>query len=102
MARSHEITKLLVEDFQIIMQTTGGYASHLNGAVERTHRTDGDTVRSMLYCAGLPDKFWCFALLYANYVHRRWCIYPEIITPYEKWTKLKPSFHKLHVFGATV
>lgn len=102
LARSHEINSMLVEEFQIIMQTTGGYASHLNGAVERGNRTDADTVRSMLYSAGLPDEFWCFALLYANYVHRRWCTYPETVTPYEKWTKTKPSFNKIHVFGATV
>lgn len=102
LARCEEIPKMLVEEFGITMQTTGGYASHLNGTVERSHRTSSESVRTFLYTAGLSDEFWCFALMYANYVARRWCQYPDTITPYEKWTHTKPSFNKLHIFGATI
>ena len=102
LARSYEINNMLVTEFQVVMQTTGGYASHLNGCTERGHRTDSDGVKTSLYAAGLHDKFWCFALLYNNYINRRWCKYPENITPYEKWCKIKPSFRKLHIFGAAI
>jgi len=102
LARSYEVNKMLVEDFQIVMQTTGGYSSHLNGITERGHRTDADSIRTSLYAAGLPNKYWCFALLHSNYINRRWCRYPQTITPYEQWTNTKPSYNKLHVFGATI
>jgi len=102
LARSYEINKMLVEEFQIVMQTTGGYSSHLNGVTERGHRTDADSIRTSLYAAGLSHEYWCFALLHSNYINRRWCRYPNTITPYEQWTKTKPSFNKLHIFGSTI
>lgn len=102
LARCTELNKLLVEDFQIVMQSTGGYASHLNGVTERGHRSDANTIRTSLYAAGLEDKYWCFALMHSNFLNRRWCRYPETSTPYEKWNNTKPSFNKLHVFGATI
>ena len=102
LARSYEVNKILIEECGIIMQSTGDYASNLNGIVERGHRTDGDVIRASLYAADLPDSFWCYSLMYANHINRRWCVYPETTTPYELWTKQKPSFNKFHIFGATV
>jgi len=83
LARSKDVNKMLVEDFQIIMQTTGGYASHLNGVTEREHRTDADSIRTSLYAAGLDDNLWCYALLHSTFINRRWCRYPSTVTPYE-------------------
>jgi len=102
LARSYDINKMLVEEFKVVMQSTGGYASHLNGITERGHRTDSDAIKTSLYAAALDDEFWCFALLYDNYVNRRWCKYPDTVTPYEKWCKTKPSFRKLYIFGAAI
>ena len=102
LARCEELNQMLLNEFQVVMQTTGGYASHLNGVTERGHRTDANTIRTSLYSAGLGDEYWCFALMHSNFVNRRWCRYPETLTPYEKWNHTKPSFRKLHVFGATI
>ena len=102
LARNCEIPKMLTEEYQIIMQTTGGYASHLNGITERGHRTDADSIRSSLYASGLSDEYWCFALMHSNFISRRWCRYPDTTTPYEKWNKRKPSFSKMHIFRATI
>ena len=102
LARNCEIPKMLTEEYQIVMQTTGGYASHLNGITERGHRTDADSIRSSLYAAGLSDEYWCFALMHSNFISRRWCRYPDSTTPYEKWNQRKPSFSKMHIFGATI
>jgi len=102
LARCEELNKMLLNEFQIVMQTTGGYASHLNGITERGHRTDANTIRTSLYSAGLGDEYWCFALMHSNFVNRRWCRYPDKVTPYEKWHNTKPSFRKLHIFGATL
>ena len=40
--------------------------------------------------------------MYAIYIKRRWCNYPESITPYEKWFGSKPSFNHIHIFGAPI
>ena len=90
---------MLVEELQVVMQTTEGYASHLSGCTERGHRTDGDMVRSLLYSASLGDEYWCFALMYSAFIARRWCNYPQIHTPYEKWHGKKPSYSNIHIFG---
>lgn len=43
------------------METTGNYASFLNGKVDRPHRTITAMVRAMLLNAGLPSTLWCYA-----------------------------------------
>ena len=40
--------------------------------------------------------------MHHQFIKRRWCNYPKIITPYEAWHKKKPSFKMMHVFGATM
>ena len=57
LTRSYEVNNLLLEEFGIIMQSTGGNASNLNGIVEKGHRTDGNVIRASLYAADLPDSF---------------------------------------------
>jgi hypothetical protein len=42
------------------METTGGYASFLNGKVERPHRTIANMVRAMFLNAGLNRNLWCY------------------------------------------
>jgi len=102
LARSTEINKMLIDEFDIIMHSTGGYASHLNGITERGHRTDADSIKASLYAANLDDKYWCFALLHSNFINRRWCRYPTTTTPYELWTGKKPDFRTMHIFGASI
>ena len=101
LARSYEVNQLLIS-LNVIMETTGGYSSHLNGKDERQHRTHAEAVRSMLYLAGLPESFWCLALAYHTFLQRRWCNYPETVTPYEKWHKNKPDYRSIHMFGVPV
>ena len=101
LARSQQVCQLLI-DLKIIMQTTGGYASNLLGKDERQHRALAEMITSMLYAANLPPSYWCFAIMYAIYIKRRWCNYPESTTPYEKWFGSKPSFKHLHIFGAPI
>ena len=83
LARSQQVCQLLTS-LNIIMQTTGGYASNLLGKDERQHRTIAEMITSMLYSANLPAKYWCFAIMYAIYVKRRWCNYPNSATPFEQ------------------
>ena len=101
LARSTEVCSLLT-DLNIVMESSGGYSSDLLGKDERQHRTYGEMVRTMLFAANLPPTFWCYAIMYAVYIKRRWCNYPHNITPYELWFKKKPSFHHIHIFGSPV
>ena len=101
LARSYEVNKLLIS-LNVVMETTGGYSSHLNGKDECQHRTKAAVVRSMLYLTGLPEKYWCLALAYCTFLQRRWCNYPETVTPYEKWHKQKPDYRTIQMFGAPV
>ena len=84
LARSQQICQLLIS-LNIVMQSTGGYASNLLGKDERQHRTLAEIVTTMLYTANLSTKYWCFAILYAIYIKRRWCNYPDSVTPFQKW-----------------
>ena len=45
-----------------LVETTAPNSSSAIGQVERPHRTIADAVRTMLYSAGLPAKFWPYAL----------------------------------------
>ena len=101
LARSQQVCQLLTS-LNIVMQTTGGYASSLLGKDERQHRTLAEMITSMLYTANLDPKYWCFAAMYSIYVKRRWCNYPDSTTPYEKWYGTKPDFKNIHIFGAPV
>ena len=60
LARSTEFSSFIVSQ-NITLDTTGGYASWLNGKIERPHRTIASKVRAMLYNSGLSDEFWCYA-----------------------------------------
>ena len=67
---------------------------------ERMNRTLVESVRSMLADAKLPHPFWAEALSTAVYLRNRG---PTKVvsgmTPFEAWTKKKPSVSHLRVFG---
>ena len=65
------------------MESTGEYSSDLLGRDERQHMTLGEMVRSMLYISNLDAKYCCFAIMYAVYIKRRWCNYPQTPTPHD-------------------
>ena len=74
-----------------------------NGMAERMNRTLVESVRSMLADAKLPHPFWAEALSTAVYLRNRG---PTKVvsgmTPFEAWTKKKPSVSHLRVFGCEV
>ena len=71
-----------------------------NGVAERMNRTLVESVRSMLADAKLPHPFWAEDLSTAVYLRNRG---PTKVvrgmTPFEAWTKKKPSVSHLRVFG---
>ena len=64
------------------------------------NRTLVETVRSMLFYANLPHKFWGEALSTAAYLRNRSPTKAvKGMTPYEAWTGDKPKVDHLRIFG---
>ena len=80
---SSEVNKLLIEN-NIMVQSTGGYASNLNKD-ERSHRMNIDMIRCQLYTAKLPNKFWCYDLQHSTFACRRICSHHNTVSPYFQW-----------------
>jgi len=100
LARNFEFTKILLQN-NLTMDTTGGYASLLNGNVERPHRTIADMIRALYFNAGhSPDK-WCFAAETAADIYRLTLHSALGISPHKAWYNTKPSIHHLRVWGCT-
>ena len=59
-------------------------------------------VRSMINHSSLPELLWGKAIKTAIYILNR--VPSKIIakTPYELWTKKKPSIRHLHVWGCPI
>ena len=53
---------MLLKEFKITAQTTGGYSSWINGKSERHNQTINNMTRTALYDSGLKIPLWCFAL----------------------------------------
>jgi len=101
LARNYEFTQLLIDD-RLTLETTGGYASFLNGKVERPHRTIADMTRALYFNTGhSPDK-WCYAAETAADVYRFTLHSATNMSPYEAWYGVKPNINHLRVWGCTV
>ena len=84
------------------VEVTGTDSSSEIGAVERPHRYIADGVRTMLLAAGLPLKFWPYALahfiLVANCIPRGDRDKPPITI----CTGIRPDLRLLRVFGCRI
>ena len=70
-----------------------------NGVTERSNRTLMDMVRSMLSNSTLPLSLWMYALKTAVYF-LNWVPSKAVLkTPFELWTRKKPSLKHLHVWS---
>jgi len=101
LAKSAEFCRTVV-GLNLILETTGGYASNLNGKIETMHGTSKDMTRALLQARSHSDDKWCFAFTYAIFIIRRTINSRIKMTPYEKWHSIKPSFKDLTVFGCHV
>ena len=51
-------------DHKVVVKTTGGHASSINGKLERPHKTIKNMVRTQLLYRGHSDELWCFYYQY--------------------------------------
>jgi len=64
---------MMYKSIGVVLQSTGGHASSINGKAEAPHRTMKRTFRAMLMGANMSDNYWCFAGQYAANIHNN-CI----------------------------
>ena len=93
LANSTEFMAMCRDELNLTVQTTGGYASTINGKAETPNRTIKRMIRTMLIGAGLPDELWCFAFQYAIFLLRN--RYNRLIdsVPAHLWNPNKPPIH---------
>ncbi len=101
LANSSEFCDFLVQR-HTSLETTGGYASFLNGKIERHHRTIAQMVRSMILNSGLPSTLWCYAAETAADIYRYTYHSALQMSPYEAWYGTKPHMDNLRVWGCYV
>jgi transposase InsO family protein len=81
-------------------QVTAPYTPQSNGVAERINRTLLEMMRSMLYQANLPSRFWTYALDTAVYLKNR---LPHASirhrTPFEMFYSKLPRYEHLRPFG---
>ena len=77
------------------------YSPEQNGVPERMNRTLLESARSMMFQAGLPDRFWAEAVECAAYIRNRTSMsaIKGNKTPLEVWSGKKPDVSHLKVFG---
>jgi hypothetical protein len=79
----------------ITLESTSGYASFLNGKIERPHRTIANMVQAMLLNSGLTSNLWCYAAETAADIYRYTYHSSIDTTPYEAWYGIKPHINNL-------
>ena len=73
-----------------------------NGIIERRNRALLDMVRCMLIHSSLPDFLWGKTLRIAAYILNQVPSKSVPKTPYELWSRKKPSLRHFHVWGYKV
>ena len=76
------------------------YIHEENGKVERMNRTLLEAARTNLYTAGLPRRYWSFALKHAAHVQNRLPVLRKKCTPYQSFYGKIPTVKHIRMFGA--
>jgi hypothetical protein len=93
---------MVFNNYAYKVEPTGADSPEQNGQVERYNQTLATIVRTLLYGAHLPAKYWSAAATHAVYLMNRRVHSAIGMTPYEAWWDNKPDLSTLKVFGARV
>ena len=97
LANSTAFCKLLLQH-NITLQTTGGYASSLNGKSESLNKVAKHTVSTILSSTNMDPMFWCFAISHGNNIIRNMSLDPnKNTTSKEAWTGKKPDWSEFRI-----
>jgi hypothetical protein len=83
--RSASFREMMLKDFGCMVEPTGADSPSQNGGAEIYNNTLAVKVRTLLYGAGLPAKFWSAALLHAVYLYNQLVLLATHKTPYKGW-----------------
>jgi hypothetical protein len=102
LARSSAFTTFIKDEEQLNLETTGGYASFINGEVERPNHTLAERARCMLLNAGSPKMDWCFGTQHAGEIYR--ITYHSAIgcSPHFAWSGKILNAKDMHIWGCRV
>ena len=92
----------IFSDAGFAVEVTASNSSNEIGMVERPHRTIAAQIRTMLYAAGLPAKFWPYALRYHEMIHNMIPHAGRDQSPHEICTGKRPDLRLLRVFGCRI
>ena len=102
LAWSQAFCDMALFKFGDVIESIGADSPSQNGGVERYNDTLAVKVRTLLFGAGLPARFWSAALLHAVYLHNRLVHSAMRQTPYEGWYGRCPDISQLKKFGSWV
>ena len=85
LAQSASFWEIMLKDFGYVVEPTGADSPSQNGGAKIYNNTLAVKVRTLLYGAGLPAKFWSATLLHAVYLYNRLVHSATHKTPYEGW-----------------
>ena len=99
--------KLCLDELQIIVETTGGYNSSVNGKVERPHQTIKNMVRVQLISRGHDDELWCLTYQYTIWIiarlyHSRIKTAPIVAWHKHKGISFKIDLNELVIWGCKI
>ena len=99
---SEAIRKMFHSEFGFTPQSTAAHASVQNGFCEEGHKHIGNRIRTMLWAANLPLKYWDYALVHAIFVTNCIPSGDQKKTPFELFTGSRPNLSRLRTWGCTV
>ena len=99
---SEDIRTMIHKYFGYTPQCTAAHASVQNGFCEVGHREIGERLRTMLWAANLPLKYWDYALVHAIFVANCIPSKGQNISPFEALTGKRPNLAQLRTWGCTV
>lgn len=102
LANSFEFQKL-VNNSNYVLRSTSSYASAQNGMAEKPNQDLAQTMRCLLYSAGLGSQFWSHTLRHSVYLkNRRPHTGINNKPPYEFVNRTQPNISHLYVFGSII
>jgi len=97
-----EFCKMIYNSLGMALESTGGYASNINGIAESPIRTIKRTTRANLMGSALPNEFWCFGAVHAAIIYNQCLHRMTNKVPSQVLTGKSIPLKSMHPFGARV
>ena len=86
---------MMWEEFGYQNQATGAHASSENGAVERGNRDIAEKLRTMLWAANMPTKYWDYVMTHLIFVTKCITKRGQKTSSYKQLTGQRPNLSSL-------